>query len=114
VIRRHPWLTGALCAVLLAGALWAWRESRRPSIEGVRRALAAAGVAQGTPAPRVLAVLDSLGAEHSDVLRDGRVTANFGESWRVLIMYANVFGAFQFDTTGHLVAQHFEEIASGP
>jgi len=110
--RRWLLLVAALVLVLVAG-WWLVAPHTYMTVREVRASLAAA-IPDGADASRVLAILDSLHAEHSDLVRDSLVTANFGKSWRQGIISAEIFGTCYFDSQRHLVTDKVEEISTGP
>ena len=110
--RRRLFTWGAILFAVLAG-LWVWRVSTRPSIKRVERSLASAGIVRGTSVARVLTVLDSLGAVHSDLSRDQEVAARFGVSSRGIVVSSEVFGAFHFDSAGELESWTITEKHTG-
>ena len=111
---RRGWssIVVALVLVLVAG-WWLVAPHTYMTVREVRASLAAA-IPDGADASRVLAILDSLHAEHSDLVRDSLVTANFGKSWRQGMISAEIFGTFYFDSQRPLLTYKVEEISTGP
>jgi len=70
----------------------------------------------GSTPQRALQVLDSAHVEHSEYLpEEGRIiTANFGESYRLLLVSSSVYVTFYFDENNLLTRTKVEEIATGP
>jgi hypothetical protein len=70
----------------------------------------------GSTPEQALRLFDSARVQHSQYLRDrGRViTANFGESYRLLLMSNSVYVTLHYDERDRLNRHDVEEIASGP
>ena len=110
--RRLAWLVGILGLIAIA-AWWALGPHTYQTVPQVRAKLRAT-IPDRAPLTRVLAVLDSLHAEHSDLTGDSVVTANFGKSSRQAIVYWEIFGTFIFDSSRTLASYKLEEIGTGP
>ena len=67
----------------------------------------------GASAERVLAVLDSMKAGHSDTSR-GVISANFGKSYESTPVYGAIYGTFNLDARGQLASYKIEELFTGP
>ena len=70
----------------------------------------------GSSPDAALHFLDSLGLEHSAYLRqtDRIITANFGESYRLLSVSSNVYLTLFYDEHDRLSRADVEEIMTGP
>ena len=69
----------------------------------------------GSTPERALQVLDSARVTRSEYLRDDRIiTANFGESYRFLMVSSSVYVTLYYDPNDRLIRIRVEEIASGP
>lgn len=101
-------------AAVLAGLNWVSRRKEYRTVAEVRAQLVVAGVVPGAPVSRVLRVLDSLGAQHSAVDSAGVVSARIGLSFEDLFIHGDIFVAFRFDSSGHLVSQTVRERLTGP
>ena len=114
--RRANWYVGLVVAfvVLLAAVNWAGRRRIYHTVESVGAELDAAGIGRGTPSQRVLAVLDSLNAKHSDLAADGTIGALIGPSSQNALIRGDIRIEFRFDSTQRLVARNIREIFTGP
>jgi hypothetical protein len=113
-LSRRWILIGAMLVAVLAAVSWMGRRREYRTVAGVEAVLDGSGVRPGASAERVLEVLDSLQATHSDFVAGGVVTVNFGRSFSDLFVGGAIAGRFQFDTAGRLVSRELEEYLTGP
>ena len=110
-------LLSAFGAIALA-VFVAWHQRGLTSVEKVKRALSRADVDSGCTSSRLLAVLDSLGVRHGNVVtlagRPPTIYANFGRTSSTWIVYGELLGEFVFDKDGRLVTSRLKEALTGP
>jgi len=114
--RGKRWFTAAavVVLVLLAALNWFTRKRVYRTVESTAAQLDTAQVKRGTSVPRVLAVLDSLHAIHSDLGKDGTIGALFGPSFESGLIHGDIHIEFQFDSTQRLVSRTIREVLTGP
>jgi hypothetical protein len=101
-----------LVVVLLVN--WFGRRRQYRTIASAEAKLVIAGVTPGVAADRVVAVLDSLGAEHSSLNSEGVLSAQLGRSFEDGFVRGDLFAEFRFDSTGHLKSRLVREQLTGP
>jgi hypothetical protein len=108
----------AIVAFLLIGAFgalnWVGRRRVYRTVESSEAVLDAAGVVPGISPSRLLAILDSLGFEHSALSADGKVGARLGRSFEEFMIQGDLLAQFSFDSTGRLSTRHVREVLTGP
>jgi hypothetical protein len=115
-LRRRRWIIGiaVLCLVLLGAVSWAGRRRVYRTVDDTKMLLVVAGISPGIPAPRLLAILDSLRVEHSELGSDGVVGARMGRSFEDFMIHGDIHADFRFDSTGRLASQAVREVLTGP
>ncbi|SRR6266571_6590780 len=109
--RRSIWIIGLAALAVGAGA-WYLRPRHYMTVQQIEAQLRAR-TPVGASAEHVLAVLDSMKAEHSDASR-GVISANFGKSYESTPVYGAIYGTFNLDARGRLASYKVEELFTGP
>ena len=109
--QRWIWTIG-LATLLVGGGAWYLRPRRHVTVHQIEAQLQAR-TPVGASAEQVLAVLDSMMAEHSDASR-GIISANFGKSHESAAVYGAIYGTFTLDSRGRLASYKIEELFTGP
>ena|SRR2546422_484993 len=109
--RRSILLLSASALLLGAGAWYLWPKHyiALQDIEAQLRIRTPVGAS----ADQVLAVLDSMRAEHSEVSH-GVISANFGKSFESPEVYGAVYGTFRVDSQGRLASYEVKQLFTGP
>lgn len=114
--RRVRWLGGLLLVFVTFFAWLNWATRRRDyrTVAGAEATLDSAGLTVGVSSARVLAVLDSLRAQHSSLGTDRTVRARLGPSFQDFIIRGDLFAEFRFDSAGRLTWRAVREGLTGP
>ena len=101
-----------LAAFAGAAFLWYLWPTHGVSVKGIE-AQVGLRAPVGAPLEQLLAVLDSMKAEHSDGA-NRLVTANFGQSTAQGLVTGEVFGTFHIDGRGRIASYEIKEFFTGP
>jgi hypothetical protein len=114
--RRRKWFVavGIVLLALIAGLSWVGRRRVYRTVAGTEAQLDSAGLTRGVEARRVIAILDSLGAIHSELNADGTIRARIGRSFEDRLIHGDIHTQFRFDSAQRLVARSTREIFTGP
>lgn len=114
--RRTRFL--AIAALLFLGVVgisrWVGRRRVYRTVASTEAMLDTAGVVPGIASSRLLAILDSLGVEHSSLGADNKVGARLGRSFEDFMVQGDLLAEFSFDPTGRLSSRHVREVLTGP
>jgi hypothetical protein len=111
-MSRRSILLLSASALLLGGAAWYLWPTHYITVQEIEEQLRVR-TPVGASADQVLAVLDSMKAEHSDVSH-GVISANFGKSFENPAVYGAVYGTFKVDSQGRLASYEVKQLFTGP
>ena len=108
---RWIWII-SFASLLVVAAAWYFQPKRYVTVHQIEDQLRLR-TPVGASADQVMAVLDSMKAEHSDASR-GVISANFGKSFESAQVYAAIYGTFNLDSHRRLTSYKVDELFTGP